>query len=163
MVKNWGLGRTMNRRITLVVNGQRHELEIEPRRTLVDVLRTDLGLTGTKKVCELGDCGACTVIMDGRAVNSCLVLGVEADGKEVLTVEGLATGAGLDPLQQSFVEHGAVQCGFCTPGMLLSAKALLDENPKPSELEVRTALAGNLCRCTGYAKIVEAVMAMRPD
>lgn len=160
MMKNWGLGATMGRRITLFVNGQRHVLRVEPQQTLVDILRSGLGLTGAKKVCELGDCGACTVIMEGKALNSCLVLGFEADGKEILTVEGLAKGSELHPIQQAFVDHGAIQCGFCTSGMILSAKALLDETPRPSELEVRTALAGNLCRCTGYAKIIEAVMAV---
>jgi carbon-monoxide dehydrogenase small subunit len=120
-------------------------------------LREDLGLTGTKHGCGLGDCGACTVILDGKAVNSCLVLAIQANGSEVLTIEGLAEKGKLHPLQQAFVDKGAIQCGFCTPGMILSAKALLEEKPNPTELEIRTALSGNLCRCTGYQKIVEAI------
>lgn len=145
--------------ISLVVNGQQRELLVEPRRTLLDALRYDLGLTGTKEGCSNGNCGTCTVLLDGRAVNSCLVLAVEAQGKEVLTIEGLAQEGKLHPLQQAFVKEGAVQCGFCTPGVILSAKALLDANPHPSEAEVRRAIAGNLCRCTGYDKLVRAIMA----
>jgi aerobic-type carbon monoxide dehydrogenase small subunit (CoxS/CutS family) len=144
--------------LTLTVNGEPYLLERVPvSRSLLHVLRDDLGLTGTKEGCGEGDCGACTVLLDGKAVNSCLVLAVEAEGKEITTVEGLAKGGKLHPLQQAFVDEGAVQCGFCTPGMLLSAKALLDANPKPTELEIRTSLAGNLCRCTGYVRIVSAV------
>jgi aerobic carbon-monoxide dehydrogenase small subunit len=126
---------------------------------LVNVLRDELGLTGTKKGCELGDCGACTVLLDGRPVDSCMVLAVEADGREITTIEGVASHGKLDALQESFVNHAAVQCGYCTPGMILSAKALLTRNPHPSEEEVREAIAGNLCRCTGYVHIVEAILA----
>jgi carbon-monoxide dehydrogenase small subunit len=143
--------------IELTVNGELIEAAVEPNRTLLQFLREDLGLTGTKHGCGLGDCGACTVIVDGKPVNSCLVLAVQARGREVLTIEGLAENGKLHPIQQAFVEKGAIQCGFCTPGMILSAKALLDENPNPSEREIRTAISGNLCRCTGYQKIVEAV------
>ncbi len=139
------------------MNGQRYRLEVEPRATLLDVIRYGLGLTGTKAGCEKGECGTCTVIMDNRPVNSCLILAVEADGSEILTIEGLATVEDLHPLQKSFVEMGAIQCGFCTPGMILVAKALLDKNPKPTEREIRQAIGGNLCRCTGYDKIVKAI------
>jgi carbon-monoxide dehydrogenase small subunit len=145
-------------RLTFNVNGEPYVLEHVPvNRTLLQVLRDDLGLTGTKEGCGEGDCGACTVLVDGKAVNSCLVLAAEVEGRDVLTVEGLAKGGQLHPLQQAFVDEGAVQCGFCTPGMLMSAKALLDSNPSPNETEIRTALAGNLCRCTGYVRIVNAV------
>jgi len=143
--------------IQLTINGEPVEVAVEPNRTLVQLLREDLGLTGTKHGCGLGDCGACTVILDGKPVNSCLVLAVQAAGCEVLTIEGLADNGVLHPIQQAFVDHGAIQCGFCTPGMILSAKALLDTNPKPTETDIRTAISGNLCRCTGYQKIVEAV------
>ena len=143
--------------ITMTVNGAPVEAAVEPNRTLVQFLREDMGLTGTKHGCGLGDCGACTVILDGKPVNSCLVLAVQANGREVLTIEGLAENGKLHPIQQAFVKTGAVQCGFCTPGMILSAKALLDENPRPTEREIRTAISGNLCRCTGYQKIVEAI------
>lgn len=145
--------------ITLKVNGDEYQVLVSARRTLLEVLREDLGLTGTKRGCDTGDCGACTVIMDGQAVNSCLVLAVDAEGKEILTVEGLSQGEKLHPIQEAFIEYGGLQCGFCTPGMLLSAKALLDRNPRPTESEIRMAIAGNLCRCTGYNKIVEAIMA----
>jgi len=148
------------REITLIVNGERYEVFVTPNRTLVDVLREDLDLTGTKIGCGTGDCGACTVIMDGKAVNSCLILAMDARDKEITTIEGLAKGGELHPLQKAFIDHGAVQCGFCTPGMILSAKALLDKNPKPTEMEIRTAISGNLCRCTGYVKIIEAIMAV---
>ena len=147
----------MKRLITLTVNGKTREVAVEPNRTLTELVRYDLGLTGTKKGCEMGDCGTCTVILNGKAVNSCLVLAVQANGGEVLTIEGLAGDKGLHPLQQAFVDHGASQCGFCTPGMILSAKSLLDKNPAPDESEIRTAISGNLCRCTGYQKIVEAI------
>jgi aerobic carbon-monoxide dehydrogenase small subunit len=152
----------MNRAIvTLTVNGDRHSAAVEPSTTLVELLREKLRLTGTKQGCGTGDCGACTVLLDGRAVNSCLTLAMEAEGAEVTTVEGIApSGEELHPLQQAFVDHGATQCGFCTPGMVVSAVHLLDENPAPSELEIRRALGGNLCRCTGYTKIVEAVEAV---
>lgn len=143
--------------IQLTVNGERVEAAVEANQTLLQFLRDDLGLTGTKHGCGLGDCGACTVIVDGMPVNSCLVLALQAAGREVLTIEGLAENGKLHPIQQAFVNKGAIQCGFCSPGMILSAKALLDANPKPTELEIRTAISGNLCRCTGYQKIVEAV------
>ncbi|MBM3298476.1 MAG: (2Fe-2S)-binding protein [Deltaproteobacteria bacterium] len=143
--------------IRMTVNGESVEAAVEPNRTLTQFLREDLGLTGTKHGCGLGDCGACTVILDGSAVNSCLVLAVQANGREVLTIEGLAENGKLHPLQDAFVEKGAIQCGFCTPGMILSAKALLDSTANPTETEIRTAISGNLCRCTGYQKIVQAI------
>ena len=145
--------------IRLIVNGISYELDVKPWETLVDVLRNDLGLTGTKEGCGLGECGACTVIMEGKAVNSCLVLAPEADGKKITTIEGLAEGDELHPVQEAFVEQGGLQCGFCTPGMILSTKALLDENTNPSEEEIRRGIAGNLCRCTGYTKIIESIKA----
>jgi carbon-monoxide dehydrogenase small subunit len=148
----------MKHLITLHVNGDRYPLAVDPWRSLNDVLREDLNLTGTKRGCGTGDCGACTVLIDGRSVTSCLTLAVEAAGKEILTIEGLApSGEALHPIQQAFVETGAIQCGFCTPGMELSALYLLKNNPSPSEEEIRQALSGNLCRCTGYNKIVEAI------
>ena len=147
----------MKKMICLTINGKEYELAVAPNMTLADLLREELLLTGTKKGCELGDCGTCTVIMNGKAVNSCLVLAVQASGKEITTVEGLETDDGLHPLQEKFIENGAIQCGFCTSGMLLSAKTLLDKTPKPDELEIRTAISGNLCRCTGYQKIVESI------
>jgi len=149
----------MKQLVHLTVNGLEHDLAVAPHRTLVEALREDLGLTGTKLGCGEGDCGACTVLLDGRAVNSCLVLAVQADGRQVTTIEGLAEGRALHPIQQAFVDHGAIQCGFCSPGMILMAKAILDANPKPSEAEVRAGIAGNLCRCTGYEQIIEAVKA----
>jgi len=139
------------------VNGEDYEVLVEPRDSLLDVLRDKLNLTGTKKGCNTGDCGACTVIMDGRPVNSCLVLAVEAEGKEILTIEGLADGSQIHPLQEAFIKCGAVQCGYCTPGMIMSAKTLLDENPNPTEDAIKRAIAGNLCRCTGYVKIIDAI------
>jgi len=146
--------------ITLNVNGDRYELAVHPWRTLVEVLREDLNLTGTKIGCQTGDCGACTVLLDGRSVASCLTLAVEAQGREILTIEGLApSGQELHPIQEAFVQHGAVQCGYCTPGMIMSAKHLLDRHPQPTEEQIRRGLSGNLCRCTGYQKIVEAVAA----
>jgi carbon-monoxide dehydrogenase small subunit len=147
----------MKKLITLNVNGREYELAVAPERTLTQALRDDLGLLGTKEGCGVGDCGACTVIMDSKPVNSCLILAVQAAGSEITTIEGIATVEGLHPIQQAFVELGAIQCGFCTPGMILSAKSLLDANPQPTESEIREALSGNLCRCTGYQKIVEAV------
>jgi aerobic carbon-monoxide dehydrogenase small subunit len=147
----------MKKTIQLTINGQPVEAAVAPNQTLVQFLRDDMGLTGTKHGCGLGDCGACTVILDGKAVNSCLVLAVQANGSDVLTIEGLAENGNLHPLQQAFVDKGAIQCGFCTPGMILSAKALLDETPNPTEPEIRTAISGNLCRCTGYQKIIEAI------
>ena len=149
----------MKKTICLVVNGDQYEVAVEPRQTLLEVLRDSLGLTGTKRGCGTGDCGACTVLLDGLPVNSCLVLAVDAKGKDVLTIEGLADGNKLHPIQEAFIEHGGLQCGYCTPGMILSAKALLDENPRPTDEEVKSAIAGNLCRCTGYVKIVESVLA----
>jgi len=146
--------------INIKVNGRAWDLAVEPNRTLLDVLRHDLELTGTKRGCDLGECGSCTVILNGKPVNSCLVLAIQANGAEVLTIEGLAGPSGLHPLQRAFVEKGAIQCGFCTPGMILSASSLLQKNPKPGEEEIRTALSGNLCRCTGYQKIVEAVQSV---
>jgi aerobic carbon-monoxide dehydrogenase small subunit len=143
--------------ITLKVNGTEQELAVESNRTLVDVLRHDLELTGTKKGCDMGECGSCTVILNGKPVNSCLVLAVQVNGSEVMTIEAMKPADGLHPLQQAFVDHGAIQCGFCSPGMILSANSLLQKNPAPTEQEIRTALSGNLCRCTGYQKIVEAV------
>jgi carbon-monoxide dehydrogenase small subunit len=140
------------------INGEAVEFRCEPRQTLLEVLRDTLGLTGVKEGCSNGNCGACNVIMDGVLVNSCLVLAVEAEGRAITTVEGLAGPGGLHPLQQSFLEHAALQCGICTPGFLVAAKALLDRNPHPTEHEVRYWLAGNLCRCTGYDKIVRAVL-----
>jgi len=150
----------MKQSLELKVNGELHEVFVEPWKTLAEVLRDELGLTGTKVGCNKGDCGSCTVLVNGKAVRSCLMLAPQAEGKEVLTIEGLAKD-GLHPLQEAFIEHFAVQCGYCTPGMLLVAKALLDENPNATEDEVRLAISGNLCRCTGYVKIVEAIMAAK--
>jgi carbon-monoxide dehydrogenase small subunit len=147
------------KKIKLKVNRRNFTVSVKPTDVLVDVLRDKLGLTGTKKSCGQGDCGACTVLMDGKAVNACLMLAMDAQGQEITTIEGLEGEDGtLHPLQEAFVENAAIQCGFCTPGMILSAKSLLDEIPHPTEEEVRQALSGNLCRCTGYAKIVQAVL-----
>lgn len=148
----------MKRLIELKVNGESYEVAVEPRRTLLEVLREQLGLTGTKEGCDAGDCGTCTVLLDGKPVPSCLVLAIDAQGKDILTIEGMSNGPELHPIQKAFVDYGAIQCGFCSPGMLLTVKALLDENPNPSEAEVKKAISGNLCRCTGYAKIIEATM-----
>jgi carbon-monoxide dehydrogenase small subunit len=148
---------TMKKLIKLTVNDREYETAVEPNLTLTNFIRYELGLTGTKKGCETGDCGACTVLLDGIPVNSCLVLAVQANGRKVETIEGLETQAGLHPLQDAFVEHGAIQCGFCSPGMILSAKHLLDKNPRPDESDIRGAISGNLCRCTGYQKIIEAI------
>jgi len=148
----------MKHLLKLTVNGMSYELEVQARETLAEVLRYRLGLTGTKQACSDGNCGACTVLLNGKPVLSCLTLALKANGKKVLTVEGLAEGEKLHPIQQAFIDHFAVQCGFCTPGMIMSAKGLLDENPNPSEEEVREAIKGNLCRCTGYVKIVEAIL-----
>ncbi len=145
--------------LDLVINGERHEVLTEPHRTLLDVLRIDLGLTGTKENCLEAECGVCTVLLDGRAVNACILLAAQCQGRDVLTIEGLGQDGRHHPLQQAFIDHGAVQCGYCIPGMILSAKAYLDEHPAPTEAEVREALAGNLCRCTGYQKIADAVLA----
>ncbi len=149
----------MKRIVKLRVNGRDHEVAVEPQRTLIEVLRTELGLTGTKQGCGVGDCGTCTVLVDGEPQNACLILALEAEGRAITTIEGLANGQELHPIQTAFIEAGAIQCGFCTPGMILASKALLDRNPRPSPREVREALSGNLCRCTGYQKIVEAVLA----
>jgi carbon-monoxide dehydrogenase small subunit len=143
--------------IELKVNGEIYEVAVDVHRTLLEVLRENLGLTGTKEACDLGECGSCTVIMDGKPVLSCLYLAIEAQGKDILTVEGLAQEGKLHPIQQAFVDHGAIQCGFCTSGMLMSAKALLDRNPSLTEDEIKEAISGNLCRCTGYVKIIEAI------
>ena len=144
--------------VCATVNGDEREFLCAPGETLLDALRGPLGMTGTKEGCGSGDCGACTVVMDGEMVCSCLVLAAEADGARIATIEGVADGTQLHPVQRQFLEHGALQCGFCTPGFIVAAKALLDENPAPTETEVRYWLAGNLCRCTGYDKIVRAVM-----
>jgi carbon-monoxide dehydrogenase small subunit len=145
--------------VQTTINGKETDFLCEPRQSLLEVLRDELRLTGTKEGCNNGNCGACNVLLDGRLVNSCLVLGVEVQGRTVSTVEGLATPQGLHPLQQKFLEHAALQCGICTPGFLVAAKALLDQHPQPTEDQVRHYLAGNLCRCTGYDKIVRAVIA----
>jgi aerobic-type carbon monoxide dehydrogenase small subunit (CoxS/CutS family) len=145
--------------LTMRVNGEEVTTQIKPDALLLDVLRDELGLMGTKEACGEGECGACTVLLDGEPVTSCLVPALKAQGREVMTVEGLASGGELHPLQKAFVEHGAVQCGYCTPGMLMSAKALLDRTPHPTEEEIKEAISGNLCRCTGYVKIVEAIKA----
>jgi len=149
----------MKKIISLTVNDIMHEVAIEPRRTLLELLREDLGLTGTKKGCGIGDCGACTVLVEGVATLSCLTLVIQVDGRSVETVEGLAKDGKLNGLQQSFVDHGAIQCGFCTSGTLMTAMELLRRNPHPGEQEIRRAISGNLCRCTGYQKIVEAIQA----
>lgn len=149
--------------LTMTLNGEEVTIEVRPDALLVDVLRDQLELTGTKEACGEGECGACTVLLDGEPVTSCLVPALKAQGREVMTVEGLASGGELHLLQKAFIEHGAVQCGYCTPGMLMSAKALLDRNPHPTEGEIRQAISGNLCRCTGYVKIVEAIEAASED
>jgi len=147
----------VKRLIELNVNGELHELAVEPQTTLLEVLREHLGLTGTKEGCGTGECGSCTVLLAGRPVLSCLVLAMECQGQEVTTIEGLSVAGRLTAVQQAFQDRGAVQCGFCTPGMVLSATVLLEENPRPSEAEIKKGLEGNLCRCTGYNKIIEAV------
>jgi carbon-monoxide dehydrogenase small subunit len=143
--------------IKIMVNGKDYELQVKPWATLLDVIRDDLGLTGTKEGCGEGECGACTVIMDGKAVNSCIMLATEANGKKITTIEGLADGEKLHPIQEAFLEIGGMQCGFCTPGMILSTKILLDANNNPNDEEIRKGLEGNFCRCTGYTKIFESV------
>lgn len=145
-------------RITLTVNGQVHEVEVEPRERLIDVLRYKLGYTGVKEGCGTGDCGACTVLLNGKPVTSCLILAVSANGKSILTIEGIARDGQLHPIQKAFIEQGAVQCGFCTPGFIVNAYALLNENPNPDIETIRHWLAGNLCRCTGYQKIIKAIL-----
>ena len=153
----------MKKSITLRVNKQERELFVDTRETLLDILRHDLGLTGTKEGCGDGNCGSCTVLLDGQPVNSCLVFAVEADGRQIVTIEGLSEGRALHPLQQAFIDEGAVQCGFCTPGMILTAKAFLDTNPHPTEAQIRLGIAGNLCRCTGYDKIIRAILKVAKD
>jgi len=148
----------MKKTIQLSINRRPYTVDVEPHWTLLDMLRNELGMLGTKRGCDKGDCGTCTVLVNGRPVNSCLYLAVRANSKEILTVEGLETDEGLHPLQKAFLEKGAVQCGFCTPGMLMASVSLLDEKQSPTEEEVRWAISGNLCRCTGYQHIVEAVM-----
>ena len=150
----------MKRVLKLHVNGETLEILSEPHKTLLEVLREDLGLTGTKRACDLGTCGACTVLINGKPHLSCLTLAADAQGKEILTIEGLSQDGELHPLQKAFVVQGAIQCGFCTPGMILTAKAFLEEHPHPSEEEVKKAISGNLCRCTGYVKIVEAILSV---
>ena len=153
----------MKKALTLKVNGETFNLEVEDRKTLAEVIREDLHLLGTHMICEKGECGACTVIMDGLAVNSCLVLAADANGKEIETIEGLAQGFELHPIQKNFVEKGAVQCGMCTSGMILTAKNFLEKKPDPDEEEVRHAIAGNFCRCTGYVRIVDAILSSAPN
>ena len=143
--------------IRITVNGKPYELSVRPHATLLEVIREDLGLTGTKEGCGVGECGACTVIMNGTSVNACLVLAAQADGKEITTIEGLAKGDKLDPIQEAFYEIGGLQCGFCTPGMIMATRALLAEKPEPTDQEIRKGLEGNFCRCTGYTKIFESV------
>jgi aerobic-type carbon monoxide dehydrogenase small subunit (CoxS/CutS family) len=150
----------MKKELRLTVNGQPYELYVKPKTLLVEALRDHLGLTGTKRGCNSSSCGACTVILNGLAVKSCSILALQADGGEVLTVEGLASGAELHPLQEAFLDHGAFQCGFCTAGMLMSAKALLDENPEPTKGQIKEGIDGNICRCTGYNSIIRAVTAV---
>lgn len=145
------------KQIKIEVNGETHQLTVKPSATLLDIIREDLGLTGAKEGCGEGECGACTVLMDGLAVNACLILAVEANGKQITTIEGLANASELHPIQQAFVDIGGMQCGFCTPGMILSTKALLDKNQNPTDDEIKKGLEGNFCRCTGYTKIIESV------
>ncbi len=148
----------MKRKIRLTVNNDTYDLEVENRRTLLEVIREDLHLLGTKEMCNMGECGSCTVLMDGQAVNSCITLAVEVHGKKIETIEGVARDGKLDPLQEAFVAKGAVQCGYCSPGMIMTAKDLLAKNSHPTDEEVKTAIAGNLCRCTGYVRIVDAIL-----
>jgi carbon-monoxide dehydrogenase small subunit len=155
LVKLYEVG--MKRLFTLTVNREEHEIALEPRDLLGDVLRNTIQLTGTKRGCETGTCGACTILLNGRSVKSCLMLGIQAKGADITTIEGLKIDGKLHPVQQAFIHHGAVQCGFCTPGMIMSTKALLDENPHPTDEEIGRGLKGNLCRCTGYTSILEAV------
>jgi len=151
--------RKMKRFITLRLNGEEREVAVLPNRTLLEVLREDLRLTGTKEACDDGSCGTCTVLVEGTPMRSCLLLAIQVQGKEILTIEGLAEGEKLHPIQKAFIDHGAIQCGFCTPGMILTAKALLEETREPSDYEIKRAISGNFCRCTGYNKIVEAIAA----
>jgi len=147
----------MKQEMQFKVNGEEYGVQVDTRRTLLEVLRETLGLTGTKEMCNKGDCGGCTVIMDGKAVLSCLILAIEAQGRDIVTIEGLAKGYELHPIQKAFVDRGAIQCGYCTPGFIMSAKALLDKTPNPTEDEVKEGIANNICRCTGYVQIVEAI------
>jgi carbon-monoxide dehydrogenase small subunit len=149
----------MKQEIELKVNGELFRIKVETHRTLLEVLRETLGLTGTKEMCNKGDCGGCTVMIDGKPVLSCLTLAIEAQGKDILTIEGLAKGYQLHPIQQAFVDHGAIQCGYCSPGFIMSAKALLDRNPHPTEDEIKEGISNHICRCTGYIQIVEAIQA----
>lgn len=149
----------MKKEIELTINGSPYRLSVEPDRTLLEVLREDLGLTGTKEGCASGECGACTVLLDGEPIRSCLILAVDVRGREIVTIEGVAENRTPHKIQKAFVDHGAIQCGFCTPGMILVGKALLEKHPEPDESQIREAISGNLCRCTGYAKIVEAIKA----
>ena len=149
----------MKKKLNIAMNAVRYKVFVETHHTLLDLIREEIGLTGTKSACEMGECGACTVLLNGEPVNSCLVLAHEADGGEVLTIEGLSLGGELHPIQRAFVEQGAIQCGFCTPGMIMSAKAVLEKNSDPAESEIRIGLQGNLCRCTGYVKVTKAVEA----
>ena len=149
----------MKREIELNINGKLYDVLIKNKQTLADVLRDELGLTGTKKGCDEGECGACTVLLAGKSVRSCLLLTIDVRGRKITTIEGIGKNGALDPLQEAFIEQGAIQCGFCTPGMILSAKALLDTVPNPDEEQVKTAINGNLCRCTGYVRIIKAVLA----
>ncbi len=148
----------MKHKISFTINGEFKEIEVEPNKTLLKMLREDLDLIGAKEGCGAGECGACTVLVNNKPVNSCLMLAVEIEGKEILTIEGLSDGINLDPIQKSFINNNALQCGYCTPGMVMSAKALLNRNPHPTEEDVKEALAGNLCRCTGYQRIIDAVL-----
>ena len=150
----------MKKKVAFTINDELVELEIEPHKTLLEVLREDLSLTGTKEGCGLGACGACTVLIEGLPALSCLTLALEVKNKRISTIEGLMIGDELDPIQSSFVEHGAIQCGFCTPGMIMSAKALLGQNPRPARKEIKDAISGNQCRCTGYKKIIDAVVSI---
>lgn len=150
----------MNKPIKLMVNGETRSIAVDVNQTLLEVIREDLGLTGTKKGCNQGECGACTVLLDGKPVSSCLVLAVKADGKSVMTIEGVAKDGSLHPIQETFNQKGAIQCGFCTPGMILTTKNLLDKNPNPSLDEIKEAIAGNICRCTGYVQIIEAITSL---
>jgi aerobic-type carbon monoxide dehydrogenase small subunit (CoxS/CutS family) len=151
------------RLIKLWVNGEPHEIGVKPNDTLLEVLRDKIGLIGTKEGCGVGECGACTVLMQGKPVLSCITLAMDADGSNIMTIEGISTGEELDPLQKSFIQHGAVQCGFCTPGMILTAKELLNSLKNPSIDQIKDAICGNLCRCTGYTKIIQAIWALRDD
>lgn len=150
----------MKQEIRLIVNGDSYEVMVKPGDTLLDVLREKLKLTGTKKGCDLGDCGACTVLLEGKPAPSCLVLAIDVRDKEIITIEGLVDGEKLHPIQEAFIKYGAIQCGFCTPGMILTVKAFLEENSHPTEDEIKEAISGNICRCTGYIKIVEAIQAV---